>query len=541
MTTETTARCLLGVTDRTLSDFRSDGLGAKETERLRAHIAQCSACQARLDEYEALARALRAQPEPDGHAQLWQSVRASITEGIPSSPAKVWQGGRPRGARRTRSAQLWTAFGSIAAVVALSVGFVTLFVSHGGRPPAAKTTPTPITVHSGSLTWRQIIGPRGFPGADQVGADNAATNTAALVAPTDGKTAYACQADKRKVSSPVVWATHDAGASWPVITPADLPANTGGCRIVLDDNDANTLIVSFFPVLSPSQPAHPDQWVTYATFDGGATWTKPAGLQNGNVTFVQATARGTIYALRGPAAANGDMHLGLYASHDGMQTWTLLDATLPETRPNLSEIPGTGRTFYFWANASTGEVLDLATSGSLWSTVDDGAHWTKLAYPSAAITSVSHAPRILAGMAASGAYMTICAVFDPVQSSNDPWLECTTDDGKSWHQRPSPAPGHHMVPERIGADGSIYAVSFGPGPDSAAMYRLPVDGTTTADWQRLGAIPGTKQGSCSAFPAPYTTDGAVVFWTTPCTNTTTDNMGKSVTTAQPYYYVATYP
>ena len=36
-------------------------------------------------------------------------------------------------------------------------------------------------------------------------------NTGALIAQSDGNTAYACQADKKYVSSPTAWATHDAG------------------------------------------------------------------------------------------------------------------------------------------------------------------------------------------------------------------------------------------------------------------------------------------------------------------------------------------
>ena len=42
MTTDTMLRCALGVGDRTLSDFRSDGLSEREMERLRTHVARVS-------------------------------------------------------------------------------------------------------------------------------------------------------------------------------------------------------------------------------------------------------------------------------------------------------------------------------------------------------------------------------------------------------------------------------------------------------------------------------------------------------------------
>ena len=157
MTTDTALRCALGVSDRTLSDYRSAGLTPKHMKHLRTHVVQCLACQARLDEFETMARALRAQPELDGHTQLWQNVRASIA--ITSMQTALRRNHRTR----SHSAQLWTAFGSIAAVMALAVGFVAVFASHGGPPPTTKSTPTPITIHSGSLTWKQVTFRRGSP------------------------------------------------------------------------------------------------------------------------------------------------------------------------------------------------------------------------------------------------------------------------------------------------------------------------------------------------------------------------------------------
>lgn len=527
MTTDTMLRCALGVSDRTLSDFRSDGPSTKEMERLRAHVMQCQACQTRLGEFEALARTLRAQPELDDHAQLWQSVRASIAATSAQTAAR-------RGHRtRSHSAQLWTAFGSIAAVVALAVGFVALFASHGGWPPFGTRVQGTRTIQSGSLTWRQVTLPVGFPDVSQ--SNDSATHTAATIAPSDGNTAYACQGSKEKLPTPRVWATHDAGASWSVITPTNLPANTGGCRIVVDANDANVLVVSFYPVLSPQQPALPNTWTTYASPDGGATWDKPVGLQDGNVTMTQASAHGRIYAIRGTAAPNGDLKTALYVSGDEMRSWTRIDATLPETAPNQSTIHDTGKTFAMWANSATGEVLVETYASSLWSTLDNGAHWMRIDYPENVYITDPHAPELIARPpTTSGGYLTICGLFTDNQIGANQWLACTADDGKTWSNHPATI----ILGFSIGGNGAIFGAGPINGDHDSAIYRLAPGGTTTGDWQRLGIIPGSNVGS--GYQAAPTASGATVFWVFPGVATVT-NGTHTLTFTQPNYYVATYP
>lgn len=548
MTTNTNTQtpCALGVSDRTLSDYRSDGLSAKEMERLRAHVRKCAACQARLAAYEALAQRLRAQHEPGSHARLWQNVRASIAAS--AIPSATGQKRHFRSAGRSHSTQIWAAFGSIAAVLALSVGFVALFVSHNGWPmfgTHGQGTATPIVIHSGSLTWKQVIVPRGFPGVDQ-SPDGSATNSALLGVQSNGAVAYACQADKRKVSAPIVWATRDAGASWSVITPPNIPANAGGCRAVLDANDANILIVSFYPLKSPSQPQPPAQWVTYATFDGGATWTKPAGLNDGSVIYQLASARGDIYGMRTDFTPDGKSQSVVLVSSDQMQSWKPVDSSLPEKASYREDVQDTGKTLQVWVNPDTGEVLDYTYAGSLWSTRDNGAHWTKIAYPEGVYTRDSHTPILFVGVGApaSSGYLTICGVFAADVADSVELLECSADDGKTWVKRPYPplggTSGVHFIVAGIGADGSIYATGTAPvdaGKKNASMYRLPPQATSVADWQRLGEIPYSEHGTgYQVAPAGDHT----VFWLTPSILTLTDS-SESTTTVQPNYYVATYP
>lgn len=547
--TNTQTSCALGVSDRTLSDFRSDGLGAKEMERLRAHVAQCPACQARLAQYEALAQRLRGQSEPNGHAQLWQSVRASIA--TTETPSGARRTHHARGAGRSRSTQVWAALGSIAAVLALSVGFVALFVSRGGWPAFGthgQTAATPAVIHSGSLTWRQVIVPKGFPSVDQYGEHQASTYDGAYIAQSDGNTAYACQANRKKVSAPVVWATHDAGARWSAITPSNFPANADGCRLTVDANAANTVIVSFFKMLGPGQPPLPDTWTTYASFDGGATWTQPAGLNDGSVIYLLASARGQVYATRTTYTSDGNAHTAFSVSTDQMQSWSAIDTNLPETQPNPSNIHDTGKVFQIWANPATGEALELTYAGSLWSTRDNGAHWKRIAFPAEVYVDDSNTPTLMIGAPTADGYLTICGAFTLTGANTVTRLECTTDDGATWVKRPdlstvgSPGPNLNLYVLGMGANGSIYAIGQPPVPPNTKnrnqlLYRLPPEATSTADWQRLGEIPGSAYGwAMQVAPAGDHT----VFWLFPGVSTTSDSSG-STTTTQPYYYVATYP
>lgn len=507
MTTNSLAQCSLGVTERNLSDFRSNGLNAQEMARLRAHVRVCHACQARLGEFDAMARMLRAQPEPNNHAQLWQSVRATIasTTTVSSSQRQT------KSSRRVLSPQFLARIGAIAAVVALCVGFVALLVSHGGRSPIATQTATPVTVHSGDLTWKQVLLPHGMPDGEQT--EGATTGSRIMIAPSDGKTAYACEGDRSKVSALTVWATHNAGASWSVITPHNLPSGANGCRLIVDESNANTIIASFYQIRQADQMPNPSQWVTYATFDGGATWSEPDGLQHGNVSYFQATAGDKIYSLRGIAAANGTVTIALYVSYDRMQSWKRIDQTLP-----LPDTRADGKAVTIHADSLTGELMVYTYDGALWVTNDAGAHWTHVRYPKNVWTTDPHRPGIWVGPPTTSAHLTVCGVFTPTQSVNVTQLACTTDNGATWKDRPSVLPGTVDVSPgttagslgfiEVGADGGLYAT--GQGEDNVIyIFYLAPGG---ASWQRVGGIPDSKDGGEYVFGR---SGAGVVIWTPP--------------------------
>jgi hypothetical protein len=86
--------CPLGVTEDTLSALRDNLLSGDDAARLRAHLAECSACHAHMENFAAIQRALRAQETPDLHARVWRGVAAHTARPSQSHlRAWSWAGG----------------------------------------------------------------------------------------------------------------------------------------------------------------------------------------------------------------------------------------------------------------------------------------------------------------------------------------------------------------------------------------------------------------------------------------------------------------
>src|SRR6185437_10073090 len=230
---------------------------------------------------------------------------------------------------------------------------------------------------------------------------------------------------------------------------------------------------------------------------------------------MQAFAGGKTYALRG---SDENASLRLYISGDGMRTWRQIDATLPPTYPTRNGIDGNDR-IQFWVNLTTSEVILETASNQLWSTTDDGAHWSEVTFPNA--TSVDNVIGFVAGGPTTSAYPTICGIFN-----NPTQLYCTSDVGKTWNELASPLAadfsGADVSLLGIGPDGSVYIVNSAiRSSQKLAIYRLPLGVTQGSGWQRLGAVhDNTPDGAfcqsvCSAFPSGQ----EMVFWLHPSYST----------------------
>ena len=228
-------RCALGVSDRTLSDsaamasanMRWNACGRMSRSAQRARRGSMT--------YEATGSRPPRPAELDDHAQLWRNVRASIA--ADTSAIGVAAEASCAYGRAFPFHPFWAAFGSIAAVMALSVGFVALFVSHGGWPPvAARRTRRPRINPVRQPDLETDDRPQGLPRCRSA-AMNRLTYTIDHSCPSDGNTAYACQADKNYVTSPRSGRRMTLAQLGRSSRRADLPANMGGCRCEVDAND----------------------------------------------------------------------------------------------------------------------------------------------------------------------------------------------------------------------------------------------------------------------------------------------------------------
>lgn len=123
-----TLTCAEGVTPERLSALRDAALTPAEAERLRAHIATCAACRARLAGYDALAAALRQQRELEPGERIVNGVRARLA-------TRRLRLRRPRG--------IWAGIATLAPVAAIILLFVYVFSGLAGRArPATASTPT---------------------------------------------------------------------------------------------------------------------------------------------------------------------------------------------------------------------------------------------------------------------------------------------------------------------------------------------------------------------------------------------------------------
>jgi hypothetical protein len=487
--------------------------------RLRRHIEGCPACQRRLADYESLARLLRSQPELDGHALLWQNVRASIA----AAPERARRS--QRRTSHTRSAQLWVALGSVAAVLALSIGFVAVFASHRGLPATATPVVTPVPtlplVHSDNLSWHQWNLPADFP--DIATADVYTEVHLGAAAQRSGNIAYACQVDTQYVKTPTVWTSTNAGASWSVITPPHVPGNLYTCSIQVDLNDARTLIASFLPTGE-------DRWTNYVSFDEGQSWSKPASLQEPGDPNTPCVADSTyLMSARGKYFIWCNLvnqQSRLYVSSDRMKTWTLL------------AVPVANATDEVQVNPSTGEIFEWQSDGRFWSSRDDGAHWTPIRYPIGAVSTMSSASANWYVATPLGSNtVTICTNFEfdatQIVSSKSDRFECTTDEGSTWTAVPLPSTAEAIA---LGADGSLYAQAYSKTVDPRIIFRLPPGKNSINDWQRLGHLPHDVIHGSAVLTVPP--PGGVVVWLYPYSTSVSGTAGPENIVLPFTFYVA---
>lgn len=479
MNADMTPRCSLGLTTETLSAWRDDALGPREMARVGAHARGCAACQARLGDYDVVARTVRGQRVAVPDARLWRGVRDRIM----MEHNMKEHGGRRDNLGRSGGGhgRAWTGWAAVAAAVLLVGGFALVIRGFiGGRGttvPMAVTSPavgtpsvTPATTAAPTppplaLAWQAVQLPAGF-----------GTRWSYLIAPaaTDGETAYACGMPIGAGETTTgAWTTHDRGAHWArVILPVGHVANA--CTPITDGNDSRVAVmwVTWGPLGAPPDATDAADFVTY---DGGASWQRvPVALAHRPML---ATWHGVTY---GTGVA--DKGSQLWVTSDNMRTWQPVgDGTLPVIGQIWVD-PGTGALTAVQEPPGGGVSVAL----QIW-TSPDGHTWRRESTPKLA--------EVVSGPVTAGAAsprLALCGLDSLGQTAN---LLCADASG-TWVGVPNlvltgaNASGQAMTalgyPFAIASDGALLATAAWPTPTDTALYRLTPGASA---WQSMGAAP----------------------------------------------------
>lgn len=168
MTPETLV-CAENISLERLSALRDEGLSPAEERKLRAHIATCPACTARLIDFDRVASALRAQSELEPGDRILNDVHAAL-----AAPHSARSHVRlPR--------RLWTRVATLAPVAAIILLFVYVFSGLAGRfHPTPTTTPTALAPTSTpSLIPGKTVVPTETPAVVSLPTFTAAVSTSA--------------------------------------------------------------------------------------------------------------------------------------------------------------------------------------------------------------------------------------------------------------------------------------------------------------------------------------------------------------------------
>ncbi len=476
MTEEETLVCEHGLRAHELSAWRDGDLSAAESHRVGDHVAECPSARARLADYESVIAALRAQRVPTADQRLWQRVSARAAARPP----------RARLVQRHPLAVALGTLGTLAALIALVIGFARLFLPGPPSQPAS---------YRG---WTAATFPRGF------------TLDFGSLAVVDATHAYACvtpldqqQRQKSTVSGPAAqfWVTSDRGATW--TRKADLPIlNVNQCSITVDDLNPNVVTIwgRAIPLHSGGLAAYVTQSTpsgsgAAVTFDGGVSWQQPSWMATNQQSVGQhATANGISIAIVCCSAGGGN-GTELMVSHDHMRTWQPIDETIIAHNENPSGfvVESTG-TFSDLVVISLDTGAVATTRQHLWVSTDGGTTWT-----SQADLFSSTYDFFVAQAIGTNKHAEICAELYPPDAgsaSTEPapsGITCSLDGGTAWGSVPLPPRAACVSPQArgprlqaIAPNGDLY---MDDGGCTDTLYRLRFTGDT---WQPVISAPAPR-------------------------------------------------
>jgi hypothetical protein len=507
-----TSPCPLGCTTDNLSAWRDHVLSVADERRITAHVGSCLACQRIIATHDALAAALRAEQPPTLPPQVWRQLQAQIVAGPTTASASSRL-------PRWRSASIWSSLGAVAAVVILSVLFISLFsqldAGRTTRPLATATSTAPATVapigtvaptnpvQGAPLSWRTATTPVSIP------AGNGSSGVVFDVAPSDPATAYVCAPQNPNSATGynlsarfAIWATYNGAESWEQVATLASPTPAAFCALNVENNDPLRLNVQIEGnPFSSGQGA-----VSYLSDDGGHTWRS----LHASVSLSWLTARSQTSQTSVALAQSADSKQTprLVVSTDDFATWTPIDSPLVARGLQVSGVwqrPGDGALLVIAEskrpnlNSYTGGTI---TTYSLWQSTDMGATWKEVPAPA----NLSGDPGFVVAQPRNTDPWRICGL---TYVKGDPYfgeaIACTQDDGQTWTPRPQTTlqvncgencTELEAISGAILLDNGTLLYPFNVGPivngvtqstGTNDVFALPAG---ASHWQDLGAVPG---------------------------------------------------
>ena len=339
--------CEHGLTSATLSAWHDHDLNAVEEQEIGDHIQSCSACQAYLQQVDAIVSAFQAQKKP--------VLTRSVLEHLPVSARHRW--GRLARIQPQRRRMIQS-IGAAAAVIVIVVGFAAVF-SRFAQNAVPQFKP---------LVWQAGVFPAGTRTDPQFSIPN--------VAASDGEIAYQCVLPQQSGASTAlpaqIWVSDNRAMSW--THTADLPtgALTGAnqitsCWVTVDDANPDIAVANAQPSDSLTASITNSSFVT---FDGGKTWQLLGDPENFPVLDLS-TWHNSMYIC---CAANTGILAGTYTG-DSVQSWQPIMQQILAAHQELQQ---------FYVTPDTGELLAIAGKDGvrhLWLSKDAGESWTPIPAP----------------------------------------------------------------------------------------------------------------------------------------------------------------
>lgn len=462
MTSPTTDRCTLNLTDETLSAWRDSLLGQHDMRRIAEHVPTCSACQQRISGFERIGHVLLGQRVPDMQARVWRGLHDAIEADV------------RRGRRRWTAPKAGKGLATLAAVLLIAL-FAALLYGRVGRTPLPGTgTPTASLVATNTLTltatttatatttslgkWRRVdaVGSEGFP-------------TIAF-APSQPDRGYAINGGGggRSTSTVSIVVTSDAGKTWQV---AGSPGISGmNLLISVDPTDPQDVVV----VNNQTQ----NGIAIARSRDGGATWTKP---DVGTLAFdALGWAGSSLYVATQVTENPISSQVNLYVSVKG-QSFVRLDHNGFVSGIELGEGPrlitGLGSTVFLqW-----GQIQPPAGETTLVSH-DNGQTWTSITFHdgSQVVHLLSTTPTV------TGDALVMVGIYDSANNQ----VVVSRDEGATWQKLPaasSSVPGYLYL--GVAPDGAVFAVSTTHFVQSNPDSNLYMARAGDDQWRIAGVLP----------------------------------------------------